>query len=62
MVNRALENNEFNLYVFDKKIILKNNDQYYEPGRLEVKLVYNMDGELKMEGYIQILTNNYIVK
>lgn len=44
MVNRALENNEFNLYVFDKKIILKNNDQYYEPGRLEVKLVYNMDG------------------
>ena len=61
MVNRALQTNQFNLYIFNKNIILKNSDQYYQPARLELKLVYNMDGELKMEGYIQLQTNSYLV-
>ena len=39
---------------FKKNVIARHKDGYYIPAMVELKLVYNVDGDLLMEGFIEV--------
>ncbi len=41
-----------------KSVIVKHFDGYYLPAIIEFKMVYNAEGGLTMEGYLEVMHNN----
>lgn len=54
---RVLKFNNHDLYLFKKDVVARHCEEFYLPCSVELKLVYNCEGEILLEGFMEIKPN-----